>query len=520
MFSNLSGLPRRLAVLSIWCATTTVSLPAQTVWTDATATWNASVPLPATPYFGRGSAVEDFNGDGRLDLVTGDGSPGGLIRLLLGQQGGGFVHVLNPGLGLTDELKGLAAADYDRDGDLDLLVCRRSANFSLYANNGSGQFVDVTSSAGIVPPVLGAESFGCAWTDYDGDGHLDFVIARRFNLPGSNPPQPGPNLLYRGSSAGVFTAVPNAAGSAGAFLTFLVDAADFDDDGDADLLSCDDFGGQYPFSGLGQVLWRNDGAAGFTDVTAAYGATTPVAAMGCAWGDVDRDGDFDYFLTNDPRGHVLGVNQLATGGGFPDLAATWGVIANQIGWGCAFFDYDADGFVDLYVAHTASPSRLFRNNAGVPPMTDVAPALGLSLTMPNDTPDVVAADFDDDGDLDLYETLAPGGGRLMLNPGTAGAHWLKVRLVGTASNRSASCAADRRVSTPSAVGRDISRRGRCRPITASAPRPSRIWSKCVGRPVRGPRWRVRLALIKRFRSPSRRLRRRRSGTSVRSRPSR
>jgi enediyne biosynthesis protein E4 len=427
----------RPVVITLVAASSGAAVRAQTAWTDTTTAWNAAVPIAPSPYFGRGSAVEDFNGDGRLDIVTGDGTVGGVITLLLGQVGGGFVQVANPGLGLTDELKGLAAADYDNDGDLDLLVCRRMADFSLYANNGVGQFADVTVAAGIVPPAAGAESFGCTWTDYDVDGKLDFVIARRFNLPGTNPPVPGPNLLYRQSGAGTFTMVPNAAGSAGQFLTFLVDACDFDDDGDPDLLSCDDFGGQYPFAGLGQVLWRNDGGL-FVDMTAAYGVTTPVAAMGCAWGDVDRDGDFDYFLTNDPRGHVFGVNQLSTGGGFPDLATLWGVFAGEVGWGCAFFDYDADGFSDLYVAQSAgSPSRLFRNNAGVPPMTDVAPSLGLALTMATDTPDVVAADFDDDGDLDLYETLAPPGGRLMLNPGLGTAHWLKVKLVGVRSNRSA-----------------------------------------------------------------------------------
>ena len=158
---------------------------------------------------------------------------------------------------------------------------------------------------------------------------------------------PAPNAQSFGAAAGPFPFVPGAAGTAGAGMSYLMDASDFDEDGDPDFLTCDDFGGLYSWAGLGQVLWRNDGAAGFVDVTAANGVTAPASAMGCTWGDVDRDGDFDYFVSNDYRGHILGVNQLATGGGFADSAVAWGVVANQVGWGCSFFDYDADGFVDL-----------------------------------------------------------------------------------------------------------------------------------------------------------------------------
>jgi enediyne biosynthesis protein E4 len=409
---------------------------AQTPWIDATAASGLGAPVGA-PFMGRGCAVEDFDGDGDFDVIMGDGSVGGTLRVFLNQGGAVFVDVGPRGLGLEVELKGLAAGDVDGDGDLDLFVCRRWLGASLYLNDGAANFTDVTTAAGIPgPPVPAVEYVGCTFVDYDLDGILDVAIARRQVF--GTAPSGSPNILLRGVGGGLFTVVPGAAGTAGTFMSFLVDACDWDDDGDPDFLVCDDYGGLYSNSGLGQVLWRNDGFGVFTDQTAAYGVTTPIAAMGCAWGDIDRDGDFDYFLTNDFRGHVLGINQLSTTGTFPDMAVAWGVIEYEIGWGCLFFDYDADGFVDLYVAQKAAgPSRMFRNNAGVPPMTDVGAALGLALLSPTLDPDCVAADFDDDGDLDLFEPLAGTSGRLMLNPGLNGANWLKVKPIGRASNRSA-----------------------------------------------------------------------------------
>jgi hypothetical protein len=413
-----------------------VAAQAPLAWSDATATSGLTAPV-GTPYFGRGAAAEDFDGDGDIDLVTGDGSPGGMIRLFRNQGPAVFVDAGAVGLGADSDLKGLAAVDYDDDGDVDLALCRRALGFALYANDGTGFFTDVTAAAGLANGAFVAECYGCTWLDYDLDGRPDLYVSRRQPW-GATSPIGAPNLLFRNLGGGAFAPVPGAAGAAGTHLSFLAEPADWDDDGDLDLLVADDFGGLYPGTGLGQVLWRNDGAAGFTDVTAAYGVTTPIAAMGAAFADLDRDGDLDYFLTNDPRGHVLGVNRLTTTGGFTDDAAAWGVRElGNVGWGCAFFDFDADGYEDLYVSQVAAPSRLFRNNAGVPPMVDQAAAVGLALTMPSNAPDVIAADFDGDGDLDLFETIAGATGRLMLNPGGGANGWFKVKAEGRTSGRSA-----------------------------------------------------------------------------------
>ena len=444
---------------------------------------------------GAGVVVFDYNGDGWQDIyVTSTPDLAGLVpdsdgeNALYRNNGDGTFADVAQAAGVADaEAKGNGgcAADYDNDGDQDLFVANWGAS-RLFRNNGDGTFTDVAQSAGLADPDGTYRSMGCAWGDYDRDGALDFVVVR--HIDESNPDaftkrlyhfDVRPLALFHNDGDGTFTEVTHLLGATehpsrteGAYGSvwgagFQPIWMDFDNDGDSDLYIVNDFG-EYIHP---NVLWRNDGPASdgdrphpsplpevegtlewvFTDVSETSGAGAAMFGMGLAMSDYNSDGYLDMFITN------IGDNVLLTtsdGQTFRDAAADAGVAYGEfrrqqrVSWGTVFFDYDNDGYEDLYVAsgyldtddinRREQPNLLFRSD-GTGAFEDVSSISGAADW--GTGRGVAYADFDGDGCLDLFvanlgRSAALGEpARLFRNRCDWGNNWLIVKTVGTASNR-------------------------------------------------------------------------------------
>ena len=444
---------------------------------------------------GAGVVVFDYNGDEWQDIyVTSTPDLAGLVpdsegeNALYRNNGDGTFTDVAQGAGVADaEAKGNGgcAADYDNDGDQDLFVANWGAS-RLFRNNGDGTFTDVAQSAGLADPDGTYRSMGCAWGDYDRDGALDFVVVR--HIDESNPDaftkrlyhfDVRPLALFHNDGDGTFTEVTHLLGATehpsrteGAYGSvwgagFQPVWMDFDNDGDSDLYIVNDFG-EYIHP---NVLWRNDGPASdggrphpsslpegegtlewvFSDVSETSGAGAAMFGMGLAMSDYNSDGYLDMFITN------IGDNVLLTtsdGQTFRDAAADAGVAYGEfrrqqrVSWGTVFFDYDNDGYEDLYVAsgyldtddinRREQPNLLFRND-GTGVFEDVSSISGAADW--GTGRGVAYADFDGDGCLDLFvanlgRSAALGEpARLFRNRCDWGNNWLTVKTVGTASNR-------------------------------------------------------------------------------------
>ena len=300
-----------------------------------------------------------------------------------------------------------AWADYDGDGDLDLIVLFNEAPVRLYENT-AGLFRDVAPGSGL--PTDGGNARSVAWGDVDRDGDLDLYIG----YSGRDGPA---NRLYRNESAGgkpAFTEIGESAGVALRALTRQVSFVDYDADGDLDLYVA-------LRAGVNR-LFRNHGDGTFADVTFETGIADPRRTVGACWFDMDADGDLDLFTANQ-NGDRDGLFRNDDGR-FSDVAMELDIdqprrpIADG-GVGCAVTDFDVDGDLDLYVAEYGDDS-LFRNN-GDGTFTDVAPAMGVAVH--DHIVTGVWGDVQHDGLPDLY-TVGYVNGRpgtpdyLFINEGT------------------------------------------------------------------------------------------------------
>ena len=431
---------------------------------------------------GAGVVVFDYNGDGKQDIyVTSTEDIAGLAsdtqghNALYRNNGDGTFTDVAAQAGVSDlsgKGNGGCAADYDNDGDQDLFVANWGSS-KLFRNEGDGTFSNVTADAGVTDPDETYRSMGCAWGDYDRDGRLDVIVVR--HIDESNPDaftkriyylDVRPLTLYHNDGDGTFTDVTGLLSSttspvrsAGAFgniwgAGFQPSWVDFDNDGDPDLYVVNDFGEDVQPN----VLWRNDGPGDdgswvFTDISDTSGTGLAMFGMGIATADINSDGYFDFFVTN------LGDNRLLTsnadGASFTDEALEAGVAVGtfrrqqRVSWGAVFFDYDNDGYEDLYFAsgwldtddinRREQPNMLFRNNGGDGTFTDYSNVSGAADWGAGRG--VVYADFNGDGCLDLYLTnlgrsaVVGEQAKLYQNRCQWGNNWIIINTVGVASNR-------------------------------------------------------------------------------------
>jgi len=370
--------------------------------------------------------------------------------------------------------QGVCVGDYDNDGFDDLFVTYWGKNV-LYHNNGDGTFTDVSEKAG----VAGARtrwSTGCAFVDYDRDGHLDLFVANYIDLADFKSwplPESGPcmfksvqvacgppglpgakNILYRNNGDGTFTDVSEKSGITQARGTYGLGVlcADFDNDGWPDIYVAND---SQP-----SALYRNNHDGTFTDIGIVAGVAysqdgKPQAGMGVAAADYDCDGWLDIFRTNFSE-DTSSLYHNTGQGAFDDVTfpAGLGMNTRYLGWGCAFLDIDNDGWADIFVCNGHIYPEIKRLSLDIryeePKIVyynlkngrfkDVSKELGGAILEPTSTRGCAVGDFDNDGDLDIVTNPVNGYPQLLrcdsIGPQPGGNHWLKIRTVGTKSNRS------------------------------------------------------------------------------------
>jgi hypothetical protein len=412
-----------------------------------------------------GSIVDDFDGDGYLDLMVSSMGLQSQLRYFHNDADGTFSD-RTAAAGLTGLVGGLniMQTDYDNDGRLDVLVLRGGwmgpgGHYpnSLLHNSGDGTFIDVTEVAGMLSlhPTQTA-----TWFDFDGDGWLDVFIGNESKGEDVNP-----NELYRNNHDGTFTECAEAAGVALPGYVKGVTSGDFDDDGRPDLY--------VSILNSPNRLYRNDGptaspAGGdrrsacawrFTDVAAAAGVTEPINSFPTWFWDYDNDGREDLFVSGyylqdagDVAADYLGrpgnggpprLYRNNGDGTFTDMTRQAHLDHVLLTMGSNYGDLDNDGWLDFYAGTgnpnlaTLVPNRMFRNAAGHF-FQDVTTSGGFGHLQKGHG--VSFADLDNDGDQDV--SLVVGGAyeadrfrnALFENPGQ-GNHWVALKLEGVRSNR-------------------------------------------------------------------------------------
>ncbi len=418
-----------------------------------------------------GAAFFDYDSDGDVDLYITNGSTiEGLppeaqpANRLYRNDKGVFVDITaSAGVGDTSWSMGCVVADYDNDGDVDLYVANLGGNI-LYRNQGDGKFEDVTRMAGV-----GSEgwSTGSSFGDYDRDGDVDLYVGNYVDFDPEYQPtapcvwrnievycgpaglQPAANVLYRNEGDGTFTDATRAAGLEDEKqYTFATIFSDYDNDGWPDLFTAND--------ATPNRLYRNLGDGRFEDMSLIAGVAyngngVSQGCMGAVLGDYNNDGLFDIFVTNfadeynalyKNEGHgffadVSFVSRIGSRGG-PEVA-----------WGTAFFDYDNDGDKDIFVAngHTypqadlsglntsyAQPNFLFLNLDNEH-FEEVSTAAGPGLAIEEVSRGAAFADYDDDGDVDIFVLNLNAKPNLLRNDGGNRNNHLLIRTVGSRSNR-------------------------------------------------------------------------------------
>jgi hypothetical protein len=409
-----------------------------------------------------GVALEDFDGDGLLDLFVTTQDLKGQARLFHHRSDGSFED-RTAAAGLEGILGGLnvTQADHDDDGDVDILVLRGGWQLgiwgqhpkSLLENLGPaepGRFLDVTFVAGLGEVSYPSQT--AEWADYDLDGDLDLYVGNEASMN-----SPFPSQLFQNRGDGTYADVSAAAGVTNMRMAKGVSWGDIDGDRDPDL---------YVSNYLDpNRLYENHGDGTFADVAPERGVTRPFDSFPCWFWDFDNDGALDIYVatfaqsTGEARlGPVVSsylglpirqdLNKLYKGDGkghFRDVAAEQGLDLYTLVMGASFGDLDNDGYPDMYLGtgypfyDGLIPNVMYRNRGGRG-FADVTTAGGFGHLQKGHG--VSFADIDQDGDEDVFANLGgafPGdtfGDVLFENPGS-GKHWIKLDVEGRRSNRSA-----------------------------------------------------------------------------------
>lgn len=417
---------------------------------------------------GAGGAFLDYDSDGDMDIYLVQGgsidpeSSAPRNRMYRNEGNGQFVDVSREtGTDISGYGMGVAAADYDNDGDVDLFVTRVGSNV-LLQNDGSGSFTDVTEHAGV-----GDEGFGASATffDLDGDGLLDLYVtnyvdwstAREmhcFDTAGARDycspvdyKAPSADRLYRNLGGGAFEDISISSGVASKRGNGLgVVASDFDGDGWVDLYVANDQTSAF--------LWMNQHDGTLVDEAALRGCAfnidgMAIAGMGVAVEDLDGDQgedgdlDMDIFVTN-----IFNEVHLALrndGGRFEDVSYVWGLGVWGVpytGFGIALFDQDHDGSLDGIVVNGAVIRRLEALRPGHPyaepnqfirrdasgRFFDATAEVGLALTQPEMSRAAIIGDYDNDGDVDVLITNNRGPVQLLRNDNDNDNAWVMLIL--------------------------------------------------------------------------------------------
>ena len=341
----------------------------------------------------------------------------------------------------------VAAADYDNDGNEDLLVTGYG-KVILYHNDGNGHFTDVTEKAGI---KVDGWAISSTWLDYDKDGCVDLFVGRyvKFdpkyrayyaadNYPGPLDYEGETNKLFHNNCDGTFTDVSEKSGiSAYVGRTMGVTAADFDGDGWDDIYVANDRTENFLFHN------KHDGT--FEEIAnetgTAFGQNgESTSSMGPVFADFEGRGVLDLWVTD---GHYNRYLRNVGKQGFEDMGASNGVSqtnAQYVSWGTGVYDYDNDGFLDILIFHGGlihlipQEHTLFKGLGGGK-FADVSRQAGPVLSERTTARGACFADYDNDGKVDAFEVNLGAKGTLLHNTSTNTGHWIALKLQGTKSNR-------------------------------------------------------------------------------------
>jgi hypothetical protein len=439
--------------------------------------WMASV--------GAAASACDYDGDGFIDLYVTESKMGQPCHLYHNNGDFTFTDVAEKaGVAWVNEEHGTAMGsvfgDYDNDGHPDLYLIKWGCN-RLFHNNGDGTFTEVTEASGTGDC---GNANGVIFIDYDSDSDLDLYIGNYFPYVDlwhlenvrmmhdhyEGALNAGPNVLYRNNGDGTFTNAANELGIADSGWTLDVGCGDIDKNGTMEIFSANDFGRDR--------LYTYKGDEGFVDISVEAIGIDTRKGMNAEFGDYNNDGYLDIIVANITtdeylkEGNVLHEN--IGDGTFVDVAVEMGCWHGGWSWGIKFLDFDNDGDLDIYNVNgfvTAGeenwwfdlamfatdiagdpedantwpamgnkscsgnePSRLFRND-GFDGFTDIAAEAGVDDR--GDGRGIAVADFDNDGDLDMF--VANQGGPPVLYRNEIGnrSNWLQLELEGTAGNRDA-----------------------------------------------------------------------------------
>jgi hypothetical protein len=426
---------------------------------------------------GCGCAFFDYDNDGWIDIFLlsgtrlGGAPPGATNRLYKNNRDGTFADVTaQAGLEAVGWANAVCIGDYNNDGYEDVF-CTYYGQNKLYRNLGNGTFKDVTKEAGLENSEVrwGA---GCSFLDYNLDGHLDLFVSNYLQVDFEHVPKPGASVncnwkgipvncgprglpfgrhsLYRNNGDGTFTDVSIESGIGKQWPSYgmTVVAADFNEDGWPDIFVASDSTPSLLFINQHDGTFKEQG---IERGVALSNDGMEQAGMGVGVGDYDLDGHTDLFVTHFMQDTDVLCHNDGTGN-FDDrtLHARLGVETRFISWGAGIVDLDNDGWPDIFFVTgsvypevekqlpqypSKSPRILFRNlgNGVFEEITDVGPG----VTTPHSSRGCAFGDFDNDGDLDILIVNMNEPPSLLRNDVKGVHHWLKVKLVGTKSNRSA-----------------------------------------------------------------------------------
>jgi len=432
---------------------------------------------------GCGCAFFDYDNDGWLDIFLVNGTrfeakytkgAEPTNRLYKNNRDGTFTDVTaKAGLLRTGWGQGVCVGDYDNDGNEDLFITYWG-DCALYRNNGDGTFTDVAAKAGVSTRTttgLHRWSTGCAFVDYDRDGHLDLFVANYIDFDPKTAPLPesgpclykgvlvacgppglkgGKNILFHNNGDGTFTDVSEKSGilkTPGTYgLGVLV--ADFDNDGWPDIYVAND--------STSSALYKNNHDGTFTDIAIEAGVAyspdgKPQAGMGVSAADYNCDGWLDVVKTNF-AGDTSSLYKNTGSMVFEDQTFQAGLGKNTrfLSWGVGFLDFDNDGWTDILVCNghvypevgeTSAESgyrerKVLYRNLGNGKFADVSLDAGPGILEKVPGRGAAFGDFDNDGDIDVLVNCINDVPQLLRCDQAEKTNWLKVKTVGVKSNRS------------------------------------------------------------------------------------
>ncbi len=427
---------------------------------------------------GCGCAFIDYDNDGWIDifLLSGtlrEAAPADATnRLYRNNRDGTFTDVTHmAGLGATGWASAVCVGDYNNDGFEDLFVTYYGQN-RLYRNNGNGTFTDVTKEAGLTndPSRWGS---GCTFVDYNKDGNLDLFVANYTGFDFGRVPRPGSaancswkgvavscgprglpkgqHSLYRNNGDGTFTDVSRESGISEQKDNYGMTAvaADFSERGWQDIYLASDSTPSLFFANSGKLPLSEEGVM---RGVALSDDGEEQAGMGVAVGDYDLDGHLDLFKTHfSDDTNILYRNDGS--GSFSDATfdAKIGVETRYTGWGTGFVDLDNDGLPDIFVVtgnvypeverrvadYPYRTPRLVFRNLGNGQFEELIEEAGPGVSAAHSSRGCAFGDFDNDGDMDVLIINMNEPPSLLRNDVDGRQHWIKIKLIGVTSNRSA-----------------------------------------------------------------------------------